>query len=44
MGSVVFGFFGILRGLKRSQNTNKHKKNTKRKNLMYVSLNYGEIG
>ena len=26
MGSVVFGFFGILRGLKGSQNTNKHKK------------------
>ena len=26
MGSVVFGFFGILRGLKRNQNTNKHKK------------------
>ena len=26
MGSVVFGFFGILRGLKRSQLTNKPNK------------------
>ena len=26
MGSVVFGFFGILRGLKRNQHANIHKK------------------
>ena len=31
MGSVVFGFFGILGGLKRSQFTNKQNKILKEK-------------
>ena len=44
MGSVVFGFFAILRGLKRSQPSQINIKNIKSKYSMYVSLSYGEIG
>ena len=42
MGSVVFGFLDPKRPEKQSTQIN--VTNTKRKNLMYVSLNYGEIG
>ena len=39
MGSIVFRFFGILRGLKRSQHTNKHNKTLKGKsNVRFAQL------